>query len=169
MQETAQQYTARILSYSEGKEPLRLQAAAPKKLAALVKGKKKQQLTRRPAPGKWSVAEIMAHLADAELVVAWRLRQVLTSNGVALQAYDQDVWANTFNYARRDPRQSLESFRVLREGNLALLKAAPKQAWDNYGLHQERGNESVAHIVRMIAGHDLNHLQQVESILKGTR
>lgn len=169
MQETPQQYTARILSYSEGKEPLRSQAAAPKKLAALVKGKKKQQLARRPAPGKWSVAEIIAHLADAELVIAWRLRQVLTSNGVALQAYDQDAWATTFNYARRDPRQSLESFRVLREGNLALLKAAPRQAWDNYGQHQERGNESVSHIVRMVAGHDLNHLQQVERILKARR
>jgi|SRR5215831_6374477 len=169
MQETPQQYTERILGYSAGKEPLRLQEAAPKKLAALVKGKKKQQLTRRPAPGKWSVAEILAHLADAEIVIAWRLRQVLASNGVPLQAYDQDVWATTFGYAKRDPKQSLESFRIVRQGNLALLKAAPKEAWDNYGQHQERGNETVSHIVRMVAGHDLNHLQQVEGILRGKR
>src|SRR5215475_10264090 len=118
MQETPQQYTERILGYSAGKEPLRLQEAAPKKLASLIKGKKKQQLTRRPGPGKWSIAEIMAHLADAELVIAWRLRQILTSNGITIQAYDQDIWANTFDYAHRGPRQSLETFQVLRQANL---------------------------------------------------
>ena len=164
-----QQYTDRMLSNIDGKEPLRVQQSTPKKLAALVKGRKKAQLVRRPAPGKWSVAEIMAHLADTEIVVSWRLRQILSSNGVAIQPYDQDLWANTFDYAHRDPRRSLESFRMLRENNLALLKAAPRKLWENYGVHQERGNESVAHTVRMIAGHDVNHLQQVENILKKKR
>jgi hypothetical protein len=169
MQETPQQYTQRLLSYSGDKEPMRLQQAAPKKLAALIKGKNKKQLTRRPEPGKWSIAEIMAHLADSEIVIGWRLRQVLSNNGIPLQAYDQDVWATTFDYAHRDPKESLEVYRVLREANVAMLKAAPRQLWENYGVHQERGNESIGHIVRMIAGHDLNHLQQVERILKGTR
>jgi uncharacterized damage-inducible protein DinB len=164
--ETPQQYTQRMLSYSDGKDPLRLQAATAKKLAALIKGKNKKQLTQRPAPGKWSVAEILAHLADAEIVLSWRLRQTLASNGVAIQPFDQDVWATTFDYAHQDPRQSLEKYRVLREGNLALLKRIPKPLWDNYGVHQERGNESVAHVARMIAGHDLNHLGQVARILK---
>src|SRR5258708_30085853 len=87
--ETPQQYTQRILSFADGKDPLRLQQAAPKRLAALIKGKQKKQLSRRPAPGKWSVAEIMAHLADAEIAISWRLRQVLSSNGVPIEAYDQ--------------------------------------------------------------------------------
>jgi uncharacterized damage-inducible protein DinB len=169
MQETPQQYTQRMLSYVSGKEPLRLQAAAPKKFASLIKGKSKKQLTRRPAPGKWSVAEILAHLADAEIVLSWRLRQTLSSNGVAIQPFDQDVWATTFNYARQDPKQSLARYSVLRESNLGLLKSVPKPLWDNYGVHQERGNETVAHVVRMIAGHDLNHLGQVEKILKVKR
>ena len=169
MQETPQQYTERLLSYSEGKEPMRLQQAAPKKLAGLIKGKKKQQLTRRPGPGKWSIAEIIAHLADSEIAISWRLRQILSSNGIPIQAYDQDAWATTLDYAHRDPRESLEVYRVLREANLALLKAAPRQLWENYGVHQERGNESVAHVVRMVAGHDLNHLGQVEKILNGKR
>ncbi len=169
MQETPQQYTQRMLSYSEGKEPLRLQQAAPKKLASLIKGKTKKQLTRRPVPDKWSIAEIMAHLADSEIAIGWRLRQILSTNSIPLQAYDQDLWATTFDYAHRDPKQSLDSYRVLREANLALLKSAPRRLWDNYGVHQERGNESIAHMVRMIAGHDLNHLQQVERILKGMR
>ena len=169
MPETPQQYTQRMLSYSDGKDPLRLQATTAKKLAALIKGKNKKQLTHRPAPGKWSVAEILAHLADAEIVLSWRLRQTIASNGVAIQPFDQDVWATTFDYAHQDARQSLEKYRVLREGNLALLKRIPKPLWDNYGVHQERGNESVTHIARMIAGHDLNHLGQVERILKGKR
>ena len=167
MQETPQQYTQRLLSYSGGKEPIRLQQAAPKKLALLIKGKTKKQLTHRPAPDKWSVAEIMAHLADAEIVIGWRLRQILATNSIPLQAYDQDLWAKIFDYAHRDPQQSLESYRVLREANVALLKSAPRRLWDNYGVHEERGNETIAHLVRMIAGHDLNHLQQVEKILRG--
>jgi hypothetical protein len=167
MQETVQDYTQRLLSYADGKDPLRLQQAAPAKLAALLKGKTSKQLTRRPAPDKWSVAEILAHLADGELVIAWRIRQILTNNAIPIQAYDQDLWAKTFDYAHRDPRQSLANFHTLREANLALLKSVPRKLWENYGVHQERGNESVSHVVRLIAGHDLNHLQQVERILKG--
>lgn len=163
------QYTNRMLSNIEGKEPLHVQQATPKKLASLIGGRKKAQLFRRPAPGKWSVAEIMAHLADTEIVVSWRLRQILSSNGIALQSYDQDLWANAFDYGHRDPRHSLETFRLLRQNNLALLKAAPRRLWENYGVHQERGNESIAHTIRMIAGHDVNHLQQVENILKKKR
>lgn len=169
MPETVQEYTKRLLSYSEGKDPMRLQQAAAKKLASLIKGKSKKQLARRPAPDKWSIAEILAHLADAELAVGWRLRQVLSNNAIPLEAYDQDLWARTFNYGRRDPRVSLATFTTLRSANLALLKSVPGKLWDNYGVHSERGNESINHVVRMVSGHDLNHLQQVEGILKGTR
>ena len=169
MQETPVQYTQRLLSYSEGKEPLALQQTTPKKLAALLKGKTKKRLMRRPAPGKWSVVEIVAHLADAEIAISWRLRQILSSNAIPIQAYDQDRWATALDYAHRDAKQSLEDFRVLRNSNVALLKAVPRKLWENYGIHQERGNESVAHIVRMTAGHDVNHLQQMENILKPKR
>ncbi len=166
MQETAQEYTQRLLSYGDGKDPLRLQQAAPGKFAALLKGKTGKQLTRRPQPDKWSVAEILAHLADAELAISWRLRQVLTNNAIPIQPYDQELWAKTFNYARRDPRQSLAHLRALREANLALLKSVPRKLWENYGVHAERGNESINHVVKMVAGHDLNHLQQVQKILQ---
>ena len=104
MPETPQQYTQRILAYSKGKDPLRVQSATPKKLAALTKRLKKNQLTRRPAPGKWSIAEILAHLADAELVIGYRVRLMLAANGTPLQAFDQDLWADTFQYSGRDPK-----------------------------------------------------------------
>jgi hypothetical protein len=164
--ETPQQYTHRMLNHSRGKDPMRLQQAAPRKLAALTKGLNKKRLTRRPEPGKWSIAEILAHLADAELVVGYRLRLILASNGTPIQAFDQDAWADTFSYARRDPKISLETFRALRENNLRLLSSVPRGLWKNYGQHQERGQESVDHIVRMMAGHDLNHMLQIEKIAK---
>lgn len=169
MNETPQEYAARVLGYIEGKEPLRILESTPKKLAALLKGKTKKQLTKRVSLERWSAAEIAAHLSDAEVAIAWRLRQVLSTNGVGIQGYDQNAWAATFDYARRDSKQSLQFFSVLRAGNLALLKSVPQKLWENYGVHSERGNESVARIVNLVAGHDLNHLRQIESILKPRR
>ena len=166
MPETPQEYTQRMLGHSQGKDPLRLQQAAPRKFAALAKGLSKKQLARRPAPGKWSISEILAHMADAELVIGYRIRLILAANGTVIQAFDQDAWAETFSYSRCDPKVSLETFRALRESNLRLLSSVPKQLWKNYGEHSERGREAVDHIVKLIAGHDLNHLQQVERIVK---
>jgi len=169
MQETPQQYIQRILGFIDGKDPLQVQRDTPKKLQKLVKPLSKKQLTQKPEPGKWSIAEILAHLADAELVGGWRMRLILANNGVSLQPFDQDVWAETFAYAKRDPAASLETFRVLRENNLTMLKALPRNLWENHGMHQERGKETITHIVRMFAGHDLNHLAQVENIKKRSR
>jgi uncharacterized damage-inducible protein DinB len=166
MQETPQQYIQRILGNISGKEPLRVQQDTPKRLQKLTGRLSKGQLTRRPEPGKWSIAEILAHMADAELVASWRMRLVIGSNGVPIQPFDQDVWAETFAYSRRDPKISLETFRTLRENNLRMLKALPKELWENYGMHQERGKETIAHMVRMFAGHDLNHVAQVEKMAK---
>lgn len=169
MNETPQQYTQRMLGNVESKDPLAVQRQTAGKLARLIRGLSKKQLTRKPAPGKWSIAEILAHLVDAEIVGSWRMRHIIGNSGQPIQAFDQEAWASTFQYAKRDAAKSLEVFRVLRENNLAMLKALPKELWENYGMHQERGKESVAHIVRMYAGHDLNHLAQIEKIVKNHR
>jgi DinB superfamily len=169
MKETAQQYTKRILSHIDGKDPLKVQKSTAKKLDKLTRRLSKKEIRRRPAPGKWSVAEILAHLADAEVVGSWRIRQILGADGTPIQAYDQNVWAETFRYEDRDPKESLKLFRVLRENNLLLLKSVPRKLWENHGMHAERGKETIAQIVRMFAGHDLNHLQQIEKIAKSGR
>ena len=166
MQETLQQYIQRITGYISGKQPLKVQRATPAKLAAMIKRLDKKQLRYRPAPGKWSIAEILAHLADAELVGGFRMRLILGQSGTPIQAFDQDVWAETFNYRSRDPKASLAAFTALRQNNLALLKSIPKSLWESYGMHQERGKETITHIVRMFAGHDLNHLGQIEALAK---
>jgi hypothetical protein len=165
MSETVQQYIQRILSNSAGKDPMKVQKATPAKLKKLIQGKPAARLRKRPAPGKWSAAEIIARLGDAELATSWRIRQILSAPGIPLQAYDQNVWAATGRYEKRDARKSLELFRVLREANLALLKSLTPAQRKKYGLHAERGVETIDHITQMMAGHDLNHLAQVERLL----
>ena len=165
MNETPQEYIQRILSQLGGKDPLKVQADTPKKLGRLIQRVSPAKLRKRPAPGKWSAGEILAHLADAEFVTAWRLRQILGAPGTPIQAYDQDTWAAAGHYEKRDARKSLEQFRATREANLALLKSLTAEQWKHHGMHAERGIETIQHIACMMAGHDLNHLGQVERIV----
>jgi hypothetical protein len=164
MQETAQQYTARIMGYVEGQDGLKVQKATAGKLKKLMQSLTRSQLKWKPEPGKWSITEIMAHLVDAEIVGSWRMRCTAGTSGTTIQPFDQDVWASLFQYGKRDAQQSLEVFRVLRENNHAMLKALPPEVWDNYGMHLERGKETLSHVVHMFAGHDTNHLLQIERI-----
>ena len=165
MPETAQEYTQRILGHVDGQDALKVQRATAGKLKKAIHGLTPKQLKSRPAPQKWSVAEILAHLADAEVVASWRMRFVIGANGTVIEPFDQDVWAAAFQYGKRDAKQSLEVFRVLRENNLAMLKSLPRETWENFGMHAERGKETIAHVVRMFAGHDTNHVKQIEGIV----
>jgi hypothetical protein len=123
---------------------------------------------QRPAPQKWSVGEILAHLADAEVVTGWRIRQILGAPGTSIQAFDQDAWAASGHYGERDPGRSLTQFRALRDVNLEVLTYLTPEQWQHYGMHAERGRETIEHIVRMLAGHDVNHTRQIESILRAS-
>jgi hypothetical protein len=165
MKETIQQYMQRISGYTEGKQPLVVQAATAKKLERLIKGVPTSKLRKRPAAGKWSVNEILAHLAEAEIVGGFRMRLILGAPGTPIAAFDQDAWVSSGHYEKRDPRKSLEQFRVLREANLALLKSLTPEQWKHYGMHAERGQETIERVVLMFAGHDINHLKQIEQIL----
>ena len=166
MPETAQQYTQRILKTAEGEDPIKVQSSTNRKLAHLIDGVPTAKLRKRPAPDKWSIAEILAHLADAEIVLGWRMRSILGAPGTPVQAFDQNAWVSALHYEKRDPRKSLELHRAVREANLALLKSLTPDQWKHYGQHAERGQESIEHIVRMMAGHDINHVRQIEGMLK---
>jgi len=165
MKETPQEYSQRILSFVGAQGPLEIQARTPEELERLVKGVSAARLHQRPAPGKWCIAEILAHLADVEIVVGWRIRTILGAPGTPIQAMDQDAWVTAGHYDKRDPRKSVELFRVLREANLALFQTLTPEQWQHHGVHSERGVETVEHIVRLYAGHDLNHTRQIERIL----
>ena len=165
MPETPQEYIRRILATLGGQPPLKIQAATPRKLGRIIARASAAKLRKRPTPGKWSAGEILAHLADSEIVIGWRMRQILGAPGTPIQAYDQDAWAAAGHYEKRDARKSLEQFRVVREANLALLKSLTPDQWKQHGMHAERGAETIEHITCMIAGHDLNHLGQIERLM----
>lgn len=164
--ETPQQYTARILSNLAGKDSLKVLKNSPLKIKKLLKGVPKRVLYKRPEPNKWSVAEIVAHLAETELVLGWRYRSAVEKNGVTLQPFEQDDWAENSQYQKTDIYEMLEMYAVLRKANVKFLLGLPKEKWENYGMHQERGKETIRHIMNLEAGHDINHFKQIERILK---
>ena len=120
------------------------------------------RLTTPPAPGKWSARDILCHLADCEVVFAFRLRQALAEDHHVIQPFDQDKWAET--YATRDAGAALATFESVRNWNAALLKTMRADQLAKPVTHPERGEMTCATIVDTMAGHDLNHLKQLEAI-----
>jgi DinB superfamily len=165
MSETPQQYTQRMLGQTDGQKPLNVQAATAKKIKILLKGKPAASLRKRPAPDKWSVAEIITHLLDAEIVGGYRMRMILGAPGGPIPAFDQNAWVLSGHYDKRDAHQSLQHFAAVREANLALLKTLTPEQWKHQGIHAERGPESIEHIAVMFAGHDINHIKQIQNIV----
>ena len=162
MNETFEEYTARLLSLSAGADPFEVLAATPRTIAAWIAGRSAGDLRRPPSPGKWSVAQILAHLADSEIVFAYRVRMILSCSGTPIQAYDQDAWSRAQRAEASDPQRSLALFTAIRESMLPLLRGLNGEDLDRYGLHAERGKESVRHLLALYAGHDRNHLAQIE-------
>lgn len=168
MSETPHQYRDRILSNVGDRDPWDVLTSTGPRLRQLVSGRSDQELARKPAPGRWSVREILAHLADCEVVIGWRIRTILATSGATLQPFDQNRWAEVFQYADAPVTESLDLFEISRRSNVRLLRTVDASLLENFGMHEERGRESAAHLVRLNAGHDLNHLRQIESLL-GTR
>jgi DinB superfamily len=113
-------------------------------------------------PGKWNIRQIVAHLADAELVGAHRFRQVIAEENPMLIAYDQDAWARGLDYARRKPKQSLETFRRVRAENYELLKGLPAGAFERAGNHTENGRVTLAQMLEGYAQHAESHARQLQ-------
>lgn len=165
MAETIEQYKARLLELLHGKDPLDILRTTPRQIAESIHAWSVDALKKQPAPGKWSICEILAHLAEVELANAWRYRQMLEHSGSDVISYDQDLWAKWGDYAHCDPKESLEEFRIVRERNVKLLSRLSPGQWEFYGIHKERGKETIRRLAEMAAGHDLNHLQQISNIL----
>lgn len=165
MTETAEQYKARFASYVAGRDPVAMQREAPQTLAALVESVSEAKLTERPAPGKWSVTEILAHLAEDELASTWRYRQMLEHDGLELPGFDQDLWARVGDYPSWKAHDGLAMFRLLREANLRMFAHLTPEEWQRQGIHSERGKLTVRDLCCHMAAHDINHIEQVRRIL----
>jgi hypothetical protein len=138
--------------------------ATPAALERAIAGLPESTLRRPERPGKWSIVQVLQHLADGEVVWAWRMRLILAQDRPALTGYDQDRWAERLGYDAADPHDALEQFRVVRKGNLRLLERAAPEDLRRVGVHVERGEESLEHLQRLFAGHDLLHLRQIDRI-----
>ena len=164
MSETPEQYQQRFAGYTRDKNPLQLQRDAPLRLARLIDGLSAEQLALRPAPGKWSIVQILAHLAEDELTSSWRYRQMIELDGVTLQGFDQDLWAQLGGYESWNAKEALTMFRLLREANLRMLSNLSREQWERSGNHLERGKITVRELVRHMAAHDINHILQIQKL-----
>ena len=137
---------------------------SPELLAVVLTGVFGEEEDFTPAPGKWSIRQIVAHLADAELVFAQRFRQVIAEENPTLVAFDQDAWARNLDYARRKPKASLETFRRIRAENHELLKDLPERTFERTGNHSERGSITLRQMVEGASGHAESHARQLQTI-----
>lgn len=163
--ETPEQYRERFAAYVAGKDPIQMQEQAPQILSQLIEGVAGETLKRRPSPGKWSVTEIIAHLADDEIATSWRYRQMIQYSGERILGFDQDEWARLGAYNSWNPKEALELFRQLRKANLRMLANLSSEEWERSGQHTERGRMTVRELARHMAAHDMNHIEQIRRIL----
>lgn len=170
MAETFAEYAQRIRGYLGGKDPVQSMQQAAAELASLVQNVPEGVAKKSPEPGKWSISEIVAHLADTDLAAGFRFRAIAGGeDGVPLAGYDQDLWAEAGNYRASKVGDSIKTFLAIREANLRYLKGLPESSWSKYGMHSERGRETLRDLAVLVAGHDLNHIAQIKKILSSAQ
>lgn len=162
--ESGEAYTAAVLELLADADPMAVLAELPSALEALVAGVPDAVLGRPEREGKWSVAQVLWHLADSEVIYRYRLRRVVAEGGTIV-GYDQDAWADRLRYADEDPDAALDLVRALRPATVRWLTGLTAEERARHGRHEERGPESVDHMVRLLAGHDLVHRRQIRRIL----
>ena len=162
--EHAAAYVRAILGLLGDRKPADVLRETTLALSRAIDGLSPAQLHQPEAPGKWSIAQILQHLADSEIVWAWRMRLILAQDRPVLTGYDQDLWAERLQYDQADVSDALEQFTVLRRGNLRLVERTSPADLKRVGIHSERGEESLEHLQRLYAGHDLMHLQQLARV-----
>jgi hypothetical protein len=136
----------------------------PELIALVLTGVYGEEIDWTPEPGKWSLRTIAAHVADSEVVGAYRFRLLVAEDNPVIQGYDENAWANNLDYARRKPSASLETFRRARRENYELLKELPESAFERTGRHTERGQVSLMDTLRTYAEHAEGHARQMQAV-----
>jgi hypothetical protein len=154
--------TQRYLSALAKKDPVKSMAGAPDRIAKLLRGLDEKTMAKRPAPGKWSIKEVIAHLADGEFMVGSRIRMVASMERPVLIGYDQDAFVERLHVDQRTTGELFIAFAAVRAANVALYELLPKSSYTRVGLHNERGEESIGTMLDIYSGHDLVHEAQIE-------
>lgn len=161
-----QAYVAGLLDALGSRDPFEVLAGTPEALRGIAAGLNAEQEQRPEAPGTWSLRQTLQHLADSELVGAFRFRMILAHDAPELPGYDQDAWAQRLRYQEVDTAVSLGDFAAFRAANLRLLRRAAPEDLKRVMRHSERGDESLEKMISLYAGHDLVHLAQARRIRK---
>jgi Mycothiol maleylpyruvate isomerase N-terminal domain. len=160
-------YVRALLEVLGDRDPLEVLAELDGWLDRRFAGVPEAALVRPEAPGKWSAADVVQHLADSEIVLGFRMRMILTEDRPALQGYDQDKWARAFHYPDVPLAEARAQLRSLRTANLRVLRQLSRAELERVGRHSERGPESLGHLVELMGGHDLVHRRQIDRVLGG--
>jgi hypothetical protein len=159
-------YVKSLMDLLGDRDPFEVQSQLLTSLQAEITGIDDATLHRPEKPGKWSILQVVQHLADTELVYRYRIRMILAQPTPEIQGYDQDLWAVNLDYNEKDLSEALEIIRVLRAANLKMLRGLNATQMERLGIHSERGPESVRKILLMTAAHDILHLNQIRRIKK---
>lgn len=158
-------YVRALLDLLGDRDPLDVLAEQLTWLERRTAGLDDAVLRRPEAPGKWSVIEVIQHLADSDVVVAWRSRLILAEDRPAIQGYDQDAWARNLGYGHASLDVAMGQLRGVRTANLRLWRSLTPAQRARVGIHSERGPESLDLLLRLMGGHDLVHRRQIERVL----
>ena len=157
-------YIGAILKFLGDREPLEVFAATDTHLREATKDLSGTHLRQPEKPGKWSILQVVQHLADAEIMLGLRYRKVLAEPGQPYPAIDQDAWVKELGYNERNLDDALDDFAALRKINLRLLRDLTDEQWQRHGIHEQRGKETLKDMVRLYAAHDCYHLYQIDRI-----
>jgi DinB family protein len=155
-------YRERLLGLLGDRNPLEALEANSKRVETVARRLGDAGLSRSYGPGKWTGKQVLAHLADAEIGIAFRIRQVLSEDNHRIQPWDEASWAR--RYTDVDVESALGSYLASRRWNVSLLRGLSPADLEREAFHPERGPETLGTIVRVLAGHDLNHLAQLERL-----
>jgi len=157
-------YVGGLLGLLGPQDPVRVLQETPDLVRKFLEGVSPLTAARAEAPGKWSIRDVVQHMADSELVGGFRLRMVLAHDRPKLAGYDQDLWASRLEYGSVGVHEALEQFTALRRANVRIWARLTPSDLERVGIHGERGEESLARMRMLYAGHDLLHLAQLERI-----
>lgn len=166
---TTSAYVDETLALLGDRDPIASLRAMPGWLTGHLDDLPEEALYVPEAPGKWSIAEVLAHLADTELVFGWRTRLILTEDRPPLHGFDENRWATRFRYDEADAAEAFHAFGMQRTWNLRIWESITPEEFARVGVHSERGEERLDRVVGMIAGHDLRHQRQIERLLTVVR
>lgn len=159
-------YADAMMKFLGDREPMEVFAATPGDVRKAVAGLSAKQLQTPEAPGKWSVAGVVQHLVDVEITLGLRYRRVLAQPGKSVPAIDQDALGAATDYNHSDVPGGLDDFEAIRRANLRFLRKLTPEQLESWGIHEERGRETLRHMVRLYAAHDCYHLYQIARIKK---